>query len=257
MDEEPAHVLSWLIVGDKRLARDRAALRRANVKYILNATVPRTENGVPNFFEKEPSLEYHRAALRDVNTENLLPHLPLAIEFLERVRVRADGAVLIHCNEGKSRSCTVAAAYLILTHGKTNEEALAMVRAARAQAAPNEAFLRALATLTPAGSAVDEAAGALGAPGGQRAPKRGLEHDGGAEADGGERKRAIGPAAGPNARPATGPSIGPGSRPALGPSTGPEAARPAIGPAIGPTIGPGPSPKPAAELGAKQPPIGP
>jgi hypothetical protein len=32
-------VLSWLIVGDKRLARDRAALRRANVKYILNATV--------------------------------------------------------------------------------------------------------------------------------------------------------------------------------------------------------------------------
>ena len=46
------HVLPWLLVGDKKLARDRPALHAHKVRYILNATVPRSDGGVANFFER-------------------------------------------------------------------------------------------------------------------------------------------------------------------------------------------------------------
>ena len=45
-------VLSWLLIGDKNTAKDRTLLRKHNVRYIINATPPRTEGGVANFFEK-------------------------------------------------------------------------------------------------------------------------------------------------------------------------------------------------------------
>ena len=74
-----------------------------------------------------------RLGLRDLNTEVIAPALPSAVAFLERARVRSDGAVLIHCNEGKSRSCTIAAAYLVLSHGLSPQQAIGLVAAARRQ----------------------------------------------------------------------------------------------------------------------------
>ena len=112
----PTSLLSWLYVGDKQLAKDRAQLRRLDVRYILNCTPPLTEGGVANFFERERDLAYLRLPLRDSNTERLANHVPAAVEFLERARIRADGAALIHCNEGKSRSCALALAYLVSRH---------------------------------------------------------------------------------------------------------------------------------------------
>ena len=211
-------------VGDKDFSRDRTHLRRLNVRYVVNCTPPLSSFGVANYFEKERDLEYLRLPMRDANTESVLAHLPAAVEFLERARIRADGAVLIHCNEGKSRSCAVALGYVIRSHGKTLDEALELLRDARPQAEPKEAFLDQLATLTPAVlDGVDVSA----------ASKRG---------SGDEAKRpAIAPA-GPPERPATGPA-GPPERPAIGPAGPPE--RPAIGPAgpperpaIGPAAGP-------------------
>mmetsp|Transcript_57148 Transcript_57148/g.124181 ORF Transcript_57148/g.124181 Transcript_57148/m.124181 type:complete len:110 (-) Transcript_57148:8-337(-) len=101
-------VLRWLRIGDKSMARDREQLRRWRIRYILNVTPPRTEGGVANFFEKDGDFEYLRIPLRDIQAERLLPVLPSAVAFLERARVRDDGGVLVHCNEGKSRSCAGA-----------------------------------------------------------------------------------------------------------------------------------------------------
>ncbi len=53
-------VLPWLMVGDKATARDRQLLRRNDVRYVLNATPPRTDGGVANFFEKVPSASAER-----------------------------------------------------------------------------------------------------------------------------------------------------------------------------------------------------
>lgn len=47
-----SQLLPWLFVGDKPFARDRRALSISRVRYVLNATPPRTMGGVANFFEK-------------------------------------------------------------------------------------------------------------------------------------------------------------------------------------------------------------
>ena len=143
-------LLPWLLVGDKAMAKDRTELRKRKVKYILNVTPPMTEGGVANFFQNEGSLEYLRLPLRDVASDTIIPHIGAAVEFLQRARVRADGRVLVHCNEGKSRSAAIAAAFLIKAYNKTPDEALEALRFARPQAEPREAFVKQLRTLEPA-----------------------------------------------------------------------------------------------------------
>ncbi|KAL1503838.1 hypothetical protein AB1Y20_012304 [Prymnesium parvum] len=201
-----AAVLPWLYMGDKAVAKDRTLLRQLNVRYIVNVTPPRTDGGVANFFEKEHGFEYLRLPLRDMNTESLLDHLPKAVAFLQRARVRADGRVLVHCNEGKSRSASVVIGYLIQTHGVGFAEALEMVRAARPQAEPKEAFCRQLASLHPA--LLDGG----GAAHGSKRPSEPGGGDGAAPA----KRRAIGPPRGPPSpeAPAIGPAIGPAPPPA-------------------------------------------
>ena len=206
-----------LFIGDKPFAMDRPRLRKLNIRYIVNTTPPLTSGGVANFFEKEREVEYLRVPMRDVNTESVLDHLPKAIEFLDRARIRADGAVLIHCNEGKSRSCAVTVGFLVRTHGRTLAEALELVRAARPIAEPKEAFLAQLGTLEPAvlpGIDTDS----CWASGKRRAAD--------ADSDPGAKRPAIGPQ-GPPQRGAIGPQ-GPPERPAIGPQGAPE--RGAIGP---------------------------
>ena len=251
-----------LFIGDKAFAMDRPRLRKLNIRYIVNTTPPLTSGGVANFFEKEREVEYLRVPMRDVNTESVLDHLPKAIEFLDRARIRADGAVLVHCNEGKSRSCAVTVGFLVRTHGRTLAEALELVRAARPIAEPKEAFLAQLGTLEPAvlpGVDTD----------GCRA--RGKRRAADADSDAGAKRPAIGPQ-GPPQRAAIGPQ-GPPERGAIGPQGPPE--RGAIGPqgpperaAIGPQrpperdaiVGPGESAAEAdddSQPGAARPLAGP
>ena len=53
-------------------------------------------------------------------------------------------AVLVHCQMGKSRSATLAAAYVVKELGVSWRDALARVQRARPTAAPNTGFLKAL-----------------------------------------------------------------------------------------------------------------
>ena len=235
-----AAVLPWLTIGGKAEARDRALLHRLRVRYVLNVTPPRVAGGVASFFEKEEALEYLRLPLRDLQSEALAPHLPPAAAFLERARVRADGAVLVHCNEGKSRSAAVIAAYLVTTHGLSAAAALAAGRRARPAAAPNAAFARELMALTPRtavpeaeAAAAAEAAAEVEAVGGGAAPS-----EGGAD---GKRPReeavAVAAESGGGKRAAIGPSIPPHLRQddeGGGDGDGEEEGVASIGPSIGP-----------------------
>lgn len=188
-----------LFVGDKEFAKDRARLRKLNIRYIVNTTPPLTGGGVANFFEKERDVEYLRVPMRDVNTESVLDHLPRAIAFLDRARIRADGAVLVHCNEGKSRSCAVVMGFLVRTHGRTLAEALELVRAARPKAEPKGAFLAQLSTLEPA------VLPGVNTDGCARGKRRAADADG----DAGAKPRAKRPAIGPQEPPERSAIVGP------------------------------------------------
>ena len=57
---------------------------------------------------------------------------------------RAGGAVLVHCSEGRSRSVSVVAAFLVAKHGLDPAAAVAAVRSARPSVAPHPFFVAGL-----------------------------------------------------------------------------------------------------------------
>lgn len=66
-----------------------------------------------------------------------------ACQFIEEAR-QSNGAVLVHCVCGISRSTTLCCAYLMKHHSMTLEEALVHLRVRRHIIQPNNGFLKQL-----------------------------------------------------------------------------------------------------------------
>jgi len=142
----PAEVAPGLFLGDRKDAKDRAALRRLNIQSIVNCTPPKSEDpaaGCPSFFERE--LRYLRVPIYDSPAEDAAEHFSAVLDFISS-RLH-HGGVLVHCNRGVSRSATFVVAHLMRTQALDPAAALELVRAARPQAEPNAAFLKQLDVL--------------------------------------------------------------------------------------------------------------
>ncbi|CDJ52939.1 dual specificity protein phosphatase, catalytic domain-containing protein, putative [Eimeria brunetti] len=135
----------WLFLGDRRAARNAQLLRRQKIAYIVNCTPPCGEGGVPNFHERMSvgsrlAFRYLRVPIFDTQAETLQPHFESVWEFMETCRTREDGNLLVHCNQGVSRSVSFICSYLIKYEGMSSDEALAFVRRRNPLAQPNESF---------------------------------------------------------------------------------------------------------------------
>lgn len=289
--------LDWIWIGDAEDARNKEALQKNNVRYVLNCTPLRQDGGVLNFHEKDPFFSYCRVAMGDNATEKLSKRIEASWDFMERARIREDGGILVHCQQGVSRSVSMVIAYLMKYYRKTFDEAMALAKTARKQACPNEGFTNQLRELEdelrktngygqvppkrqkiaapvggPAGAGVMGAnRGPARGPSGPAGPARGPAGPAGPArgpvGPAGPARGPVGPA-GPARGPVgpAGPARGP-SGPAVGPSMpqkGP--AGPPVGPGMGPTKGPsvgpaGPPTGPSAEkrkaVGPAGPPVGP
>eukprot|EP00397_Hematodinium_sp_SG-2012_P034253 GEMP01036720.1.p1 GENE.GEMP01036720.1~~GEMP01036720.1.p1 ORF type:complete len:301 (+),score=34.47 GEMP01036720.1:35-937(+) len=246
----------WIFVGDKDGAKDLQALRENNIKYVLNCTPPRTSGGVSNYHEKS-GITYCRLPMNDNSTESLSFWWEKAWEFLELVRVREDGCVLVHCNLGVSRSTSMVISYMIKYFRKSFDDALKIVVSGRSKASPNESFTQQLkdlhAKLTENDAFIETS---------PRNLKRELDR----EAAFSKRRCVRGPAGpprgpagpagpprvptGPTMPPTSGHSVGPAMPPSGGPSVDP-AMPPTVGPAMPPTVGPAMPPT----VGPAMPPV--
>ena len=142
----PAEVAPGLFLGDRKDAKDRAALRRLNIQSIVNCTPPKSEDpgaGCPSFFERE--LRYLRVPIYDSPAEDAAEHFDAVLDFISS-RLH-HGGVLVHCNRGVSRSATFVVAHLMKARALDPAAALELVRAVRPQAEPNAAFLKQLDVL--------------------------------------------------------------------------------------------------------------
>ena len=142
----PAEVAPGLFLGDRKDAKDRAALRRLNIQSIVNCTPPKSEDpgaGCPSFFERE--LRYLRVPIYDSPAEDAAQHFDAVLDFISS-RLH-HGGVLVHCNRGVSRSATFVIAHLMKARGQDPASALELVREVRPQAEPNAAFLKQLDVL--------------------------------------------------------------------------------------------------------------
>mmetsp|Transcript_68385 Transcript_68385/g.164131 ORF Transcript_68385/g.164131 Transcript_68385/m.164131 type:complete len:339 (-) Transcript_68385:60-1076(-) len=224
--------LSWIWIGDAEDARDSERLKKNNVRYILNCTPERTDGGVMNFHIKDPWFTYQRIAMGDNATENLSNRFQTAWDFFEKAHIREDGGILVHCQQGVSRSVSMVVCYLMKYYRMNFDECLALIRPSRPQAAPNEGFTQQLKQLWEK-----------------------LESTNGFEKRPQPRKRPaadLAPEAPPGKRRAVGPAMGP----SVGPSAGPRQVGPARGP-VGPSVGPSPGPSPRPQVGPARGPVGP
>ncbi|KAG5643619.1 hypothetical protein DXG03_000586 [Asterophora parasitica] len=85
----------------------------------------------------------YRIPILDQHTVDLKPHLEDACNHIDRA-LRSGKNVLVHCQQGISRSPAIVIAYLIRNHGMSYDSAFALCKRNRACVKPNSGFVTAL-----------------------------------------------------------------------------------------------------------------
>lgn len=88
-------------------------------------------------------LECYRLDILDSTSADLKPHLEATVRWIDD-RLRRGVNVLVHCQQGVSRSAAVVIAYLIYTHHMTYDAAFDLVKRKRACVKPNSGFVKCL-----------------------------------------------------------------------------------------------------------------
>ncbi|XP_048200352.1 dual specificity phosphatase 28 [Perognathus longimembris pacificus] len=127
-----ARVAPALFLGNVRSAGATELLERAGVTLCVN--VSRLQPG-----PSAPGVAELRVPVFDDPAEDLLTHLEPTCAAMEAA-VRAGGACLVYCKNGRSRSAAVCTAYLMRFRGLSLERAFQMVKDARPVADPNPGF---------------------------------------------------------------------------------------------------------------------
>jgi dual specificity phosphatase 12 len=136
MDQIPA--AGKLFIGGLKALDAPNRLEEASITHILSVL----EFDCCNW---EEFSQYKRLLIQadDIPRENLLQYFQRTNSFIED-GLREDGAVIVHCAMGVSRSATICCAYLMNKFSLSPEEALEMARKARPLCNPNDGFLEQL-----------------------------------------------------------------------------------------------------------------
>ncbi|KAL3694287.1 hypothetical protein R1sor_007938 [Riccia sorocarpa] len=140
--ERPSCVLKHLYIGGVVSARSIHTLQHLGITHVLCLC--------PNEFSIEadyPDLyEFKSFQIKDVEAEDITRFFEDACTFIDTVE-KAEGIVLVHCFEGKSRSAAVLLAYLMKRKGQTLLQAWALLKAKHPRALPNDGFMKSLVQL--------------------------------------------------------------------------------------------------------------
>ncbi|KAJ6483514.1 protein-tyrosine phosphatase-like protein [Mycena vitilis] len=128
-----------LYLGSLSAVNDHPLLRAHGITHLVQAL----EAPWAPPARKEDGFVAYSIDIRDKESVDLRPHLEAACVYIERALRRGEG-VLVHCQQGVSRSPSIVIAYLIRNHAMSYDAALAFVRRKRACIKPNPGFARAL-----------------------------------------------------------------------------------------------------------------
>ncbi|KAJ7171324.1 protein-tyrosine phosphatase-like protein [Mycena filopes] len=137
--QAPPRMSGALYLGSLSASNDHPLLRAHGVTHLVQALEAAwAPPALP-----EDGFSTFSVDIRDKASVDLRPHLEAACVWIERALGRGEG-VLVHCQQGVSRSTSIIIAYLIRNHAMSYPAALAFVKRKRACAKPNEGFARAL-----------------------------------------------------------------------------------------------------------------
>uniref|UniRef100_A0AC34QWU7 Dual specificity phosphatase n=1 Tax=Panagrolaimus sp. JU765 TaxID=591449 RepID=A0AC34QWU7_9BILA len=135
-DLQVANVAEGVYIGSQDVAADFALLTKHKITHILNVAT-----GIKNLFPK--NFRYFNVELLDEPSADIKQHFRKTNEHILDV-VSNKGRILIHCNAGVSRCCTIAIAYIMSSERKSYSEALEQVKKVRPSCRPNDGFVKQL-----------------------------------------------------------------------------------------------------------------
>ncbi|OUS48332.1 protein-tyrosine phosphatase-like protein [Ostreococcus tauri] len=144
-DATAVEVTEGVYVGSVGAARNARELRRMGVTHVLAVC-----DGAPAFSDDEGN-GFIRAtrAVKDSPEAPIEETFDFCYDFIRDARA-SGGRVLVHCFQGKSRSATICAMYMMRSLGMSYDEALEKIRAVRPCARPNSGFEKRLRALEKA-----------------------------------------------------------------------------------------------------------
>ncbi|KAL6785276.1 hypothetical protein ACKKBG_A03170 [Auxenochlorella protothecoides x Auxenochlorella symbiontica] len=136
----PLCLLPGLYLSDAVGASSMHTLRHLGITHILNAT--------EDLLGPDEGLgaAWIRCALRDVEEEDITPHIEAATAFIDGARA-GGGRVLVHCHAGRSRSCSLILAWMMQSQGWSLRQGMRFLTRLRPEAAPNAGYMAALLRL--------------------------------------------------------------------------------------------------------------
>lgn len=120
----PTYIIDNIYLGSAFNASNKEILDYYNIKYIINVT-----NEINNHFPDE--IKYFNYKILDNNKERIIDFLQISYDKIKEFSKNNNGAILIHCFMGASRSATVVAHYLIKHHNFTPDEAIIFLKEKR------------------------------------------------------------------------------------------------------------------------------
>ncbi|KAF8170724.1 protein-tyrosine phosphatase-like protein [Mycena galopus ATCC 62051] len=137
-----------LYLSDAHTAKSEKVRLELGITHVLSITPP----VIPELAMAK--LNRLLIDLPDREFENLLIHLPTTSKWIDDA-LDEGGKVLVHCNEGASRSVTVVCAYVMQKLQMDSKAALEFVKAKRPNARPNSGFLKQLDAWLSCGYTLD------------------------------------------------------------------------------------------------------
>lgn len=131
-------------------------------EYAITHVISVLEGLVPAYLAEK--FQHLHIEVQDLETVNLLEHLPNATYFMDQALISKEdadgqkhlGAVLVHCAQGVSRSVTVIMAYLMYRYKLKLPQALHAVKRRSESAQPNDGFMKQLELFEHMGFTVDK-----------------------------------------------------------------------------------------------------
>ncbi|KAJ7042302.1 protein-tyrosine phosphatase-like protein [Mycena alexandri] len=136
---QPPRMSGALYLGSLTASNDHPLLRSHGITHLVQAL---EASWAPPALASD-GFSTFSVDIRDKESVDIGPHLERACVWIEGALRRGEG-VLVHCQQGVSRSPSIIIAYLIRNHGMSYADALAFVKRKRACAKPNPGFARAL-----------------------------------------------------------------------------------------------------------------
>ena len=133
-----------LFIGNAACTYDQSILQKNGITGVVSLV-----NGPLNLWRQPRFTELvapdcHKwVECADSSTQDLLIHMADICNFIDQMlepSQQQPGRVLVHCDQGISRSVTVVIAYLMRRQQKTPKDVLAEVHAKRPQIKPNKKF---------------------------------------------------------------------------------------------------------------------